>query len=172
MKRAIRTICPPVIYNACNAQLRRRYAKLPSIVEGRERDAAYYDATFHEENHWSLHYTRSRYYPLWSVIADRIKRSAITDVIDIGCGTGQFASLLRDQGVPNYLGVDFALDVSNAPGNCVRIIDSPWRTCASAMCLRVKCMAPRVDRILRTHRKRLARHRSDQTRQARLRRRA
>jgi 2-polyprenyl-3-methyl-5-hydroxy-6-metoxy-1,4-benzoquinol methylase len=75
---------------------------------GVERDAAFYDATFLAHEHWTLHYTESHYYPLWAVLADRIRVAPIGPVLDIGCGPGQLARLLWDHGVRRYCGLDFS----------------------------------------------------------------
>jgi 2-polyprenyl-3-methyl-5-hydroxy-6-metoxy-1,4-benzoquinol methylase len=32
----------------------------------------------------------------------------IRTVLDIGCGAGQMATLLRDKGIPHYIGIDFS----------------------------------------------------------------
>ncbi len=45
-------------------------------------------------------------YPTWAVLADRVRRSGATSVVEIGCGSGQLACLLRDLGVKDYLGLD------------------------------------------------------------------
>jgi SAM-dependent methyltransferase len=50
--------------------------------------------------------TKAAFYPVWAVLADRVRRSGAESVIEIGCGSGQLARLLRDLGVPSYLGVD------------------------------------------------------------------
>jgi SAM-dependent methyltransferase len=75
---------------------------------GAEQPPEYYDEVFRAANHWRRHYTKSHYYPLWTIIADRIQRAGINSIIDIGCGPGQVANLLRDKGVSKYLGVDFS----------------------------------------------------------------
>lgn len=74
----------------------------------REKNAEFYDRTFLEHAHWKNHYTSSRYYPLWSIIVDRVMRSKAESVIDIGCGAGQFALFLRDKGLRKYVGIDFS----------------------------------------------------------------
>ena len=73
-----------------------------------EQPPEFYDWAFEGKEHWRFHYSESRYYPLWTVVADRVVRSGAARVLDIGCGPGQVASLLRDQGIPNYLGLDFS----------------------------------------------------------------
>lgn len=74
----------------------------------KEQGAAFYDRSFSNHDHWRRHYTESRYYPMWTVIADRISRSQVSSILDIGCGPGQVAQLLRDRGIPTYLGIDFS----------------------------------------------------------------
>ncbi|NIV18191.1 MAG: methyltransferase domain-containing protein, partial [Woeseiaceae bacterium] len=54
------------------------------------------------------HYTLSKYYPFWAVIADRAVRYGANSILDIGCGAGQFASLLYDKGLREYCGIDFS----------------------------------------------------------------
>lgn len=76
--------------------------------EGKERGPKWYDQTFQNNDHWKEHYTKSRYYPIWTVIADRLIRAKSKSVLDIGCGSGQVASLLRDKGLARYLGLDFS----------------------------------------------------------------
>jgi 2-polyprenyl-3-methyl-5-hydroxy-6-metoxy-1,4-benzoquinol methylase len=76
--------------------------------DSREKNADFYDRTFLEHEHWKNHYTSSRYYPLWSIIVDRILRSGAESIIDIGCGAGQFASFLKDKGIRKYVGLDFS----------------------------------------------------------------
>ena len=64
--------------------------------------------SFEQADHWKKHYTASRYYPLWAIIADRLRPNCPQRVLDIGCGPGQVAELLRDIGISDYLGIDFS----------------------------------------------------------------
>ena len=75
---------------------------------GSEQPPEFYDAKVRDVPHWTLHYTRSQYFPIWTVIADRLRSSGCKSVLDIGCGSGQFAALLADRNFPNYLGIDFS----------------------------------------------------------------
>lgn len=55
------------------------------------------------------HYTQSFYYPSWKYALRYIlflERNI--DILEIGCGPGQFASLLFDNGFMNYHGFDYA----------------------------------------------------------------
>ena len=42
------------------------------------------------------------------MVADRLKRAGVTSIVDIGCGPGQFACLMQDNGIQRYLGLDFS----------------------------------------------------------------
>ncbi len=75
---------------------------------GVEQPAEFYDQRYEKGAHWKKHYTDSHYYPLWTVIADHIRQIGCKRILDIGCGPGQVACLLRDIGVPEYTGLDFS----------------------------------------------------------------
>jgi len=55
-----------------------------------------------------MHYSESEYYFIWTVIADRIVTSGVKFILEIGCGPGQLACLLRDKGCRGYHGFDFS----------------------------------------------------------------
>jgi len=73
-----------------------------------EKGAEWYDASFDASEYWSHHYTTSEYYFLWSVIVDRIKKIDAKSILEIGCGSGQLASLLADKVECKYIGFDFS----------------------------------------------------------------
>lgn len=92
----------------------------PRPVIGEERSAEWYDDMFNATSKYQVAYRHSPYYFLWSVIVDRIRRDRIRRVLEIGCGTGQLAAYLFDQGIDSYVGLDFspkAIDYArrNAP---------------------------------------------------------
>jgi hypothetical protein len=76
----------------------------PDLEHGPE----YYDDAYRSINAYHVPYWHSPYYFLWSVIADRIRREGASSVLEVGCGPGQLAELLLEQGVSNYTGVDFS----------------------------------------------------------------
>lgn len=58
---------------------------------------------------------------MWAVIVDRIRRGGYQRILEIGCGPGQLATFLKDQGIREYVGLDFsptaiALAKENVPG--------------------------------------------------------
>lgn len=73
-----------------------------------EKDARFYDTVAKYLDVYNQHYTESSYYFLWSVLADRMMGSQARSVLDIGCGTGQVALLLKDKGLERYHGFDFS----------------------------------------------------------------
>lgn len=96
-------------------------SRLPGYKESktfdREAPAEVYDDMYANSQEAALHYTNSRYYFIWTVILDRIlKTSSDARVLEIGCGRGQFAKMLIDQGISSYRGFDFsskAIELAN-----------------------------------------------------------
>ncbi len=102
------SVTPPLVWRAAAAAVRALRPGSRSLPESGERDVSYYNDMYRDIDEYRKHYTASRYYFLWCVIVDRLKRAGVKSVLEIGCGAGQFASLLRDAGVPNYCGVDLS----------------------------------------------------------------
>lgn len=84
--------------------------KLAAInaIKGEEKGAEWYDNAFARSEGYHVHYTQSCYYFSWSVIADRIARYEAKSILEIGCGPGQFALMLHEQGLRSYAGLDFS----------------------------------------------------------------
>jgi len=82
--------------------------KLPDGGKGRQRDSEYYDAIYTKSDAYRVHYTKSPYYFLWCVIADRILSKGAKCVLDVGCGPGQFGAYIQEQGIERYVGLDFS----------------------------------------------------------------
>lgn len=82
----------------------------PKVFEQQydERSPDWYDKSFTTTNHWKYHYTKSPYYFLWTVIVDRLKSNLGSNILEIGSGSGQMASFLRDKGFKTYKGIDFS----------------------------------------------------------------
>lgn len=110
-KDAGRGLTPPVLRQlaaSLRQGLSRAKGRLGARDYGREQPAEFYDRRFARRAHWREHYTQSHYYPVWTVVADRLKRAGVRKVVDVGCGPGQLACLLRDQGIVQYVGLDFS----------------------------------------------------------------
>jgi SAM-dependent methyltransferase len=87
---------------------------------GREVGSDWYDRAYRTVPEYHEHYSRSRYYFLWTVIADRVCRGRSRVVLEVGCGPGHLAALLLDRGLEGYVGFDFspqaiAMAKANAP---------------------------------------------------------
>lgn len=76
---------------------------------GAARGADWYDDDYRRGSEWREPYYRSRYYPVWAVIVDRVRRADLQRVLEVGCGSGQLASyLIADGHVRSYAGVDLS----------------------------------------------------------------
>jgi SAM-dependent methyltransferase len=113
----LRGMTPPFLWKT-GLKLGRRFGFVEKFAYGKEQPAAYYDQRFELSDHWKLHYTKSHYYPLWTVVADRLTRAKVRRILDIGCGPGQFASLLHDRGYEGYTGLDFSPNRVKAAREC------------------------------------------------------
>jgi SAM-dependent methyltransferase len=101
--RLVWELAPPIVRRTVRAARGGSEARQHGV-----KDAAWYDAAFEGGDHWRKHYTDSPYCFLWTVIADRIVQSGSLSVLDVGCGPGQLASVLRDKGIRSYCGLDFS----------------------------------------------------------------
>jgi 2-polyprenyl-3-methyl-5-hydroxy-6-metoxy-1,4-benzoquinol methylase len=101
-------IMPPVIWRFGKRVLDIQPTNGFELSKGEQRGADYYDKFYAASEEYLKHYTHSRYYFLWCVIADRMKPQPSDFVLDVGCGPGQFAAFLLDQGLGRYVGMDFS----------------------------------------------------------------
>lgn len=100
IKSSLKELLPPIVL-----RLIKGYNN--TTLKGQEQAPEFYERQVIEQERWHKHYTESGYYPLWTVIADRIMLAPVNSILEIACGTGQLALLLRDKGLPKYLGFDF-----------------------------------------------------------------
>lgn len=109
-KSVARILTPPIVWDGM-----RHFRDI--VVPRGDLEPVQGEASGEKDAHWyddnipvamQQHYSRTHYYCFWTVIVDRMLRAGIHSVLDIGCGTGQFAALLRDKGFTRYLGFDFS----------------------------------------------------------------
>ena len=105
MKRSIRSVAKSLL---------RRGRNTPD--KHIEQPEAFYDEVFRSSPLYTEPFFKAPWYPLWTMLSDRIVLNNHESVLDIGCGPGQFASLLWYRGVRNYCGVDFS-EASIEAGN-------------------------------------------------------
>lgn len=88
--------------------VRRRLRLIERRLRGsRSAEANWYDSVYEARpGVYTDHYSESPYFPLWRVISSLVPAEA--SVLEIGCGTGQLAELLRDSGIRHYTGFDFS----------------------------------------------------------------
>lgn len=108
LKEVIRSVTPPIIWNAASFVERGIACRLSGQPVHGEQGASWYNRAYRTSEEYRKHYTLSCYYFLWTVIVDRLLREGTESILDIGCGPGQFASFLRDKGLPNYHGIDLS----------------------------------------------------------------
>lgn len=79
---------------------------------GKAKDAGWYDEQFRTDKDYSKPFRGSRYFGMWKVVLGIIKgwRAAkkAAKILELGAGPGQFASMLEDSGIKDYVGVDFS----------------------------------------------------------------
>lgn len=73
---------------------------------GEEKGVEYYDKVFEESEKYAVPPRDSIYYPLWKFGLIEIKKNE--RILELGCGTGQFAKLALDEGYRYVRGVDFS----------------------------------------------------------------
>ena len=70
-----------------------------------------YDKIFAEggyQGSYNLPYWHSSYYPLFKRVLHELERHNVKSVLEVGCGTGGFAHLVRDKSAIEYHGFDFS----------------------------------------------------------------
>jgi len=112
MKSLIRDLTPPLVWRSL-ASISRNHKQhwkqwKAKYDFGVEQGAEFYDDAYENIASYKTHYTTSGYYPTWTVIMDRMMRHNVESVLDVGCGPGQMACLMRDCGVKSYIGIDFS----------------------------------------------------------------
>lgn len=105
LKKLGKALSPPILLSGMKAF--GRFIRRGDEKSG-ERGPAWYDRAFSRTVETHKHYTESKHYFLWSVIAHLMVRDGVRSVLDVGCGSGQLALLLRDKSIQAYCGIDFS----------------------------------------------------------------
>lgn len=78
---------------------------------GQEQDSVYYDKIFSTSGKYKSSYNTSIYLNSWNLAVEWLKDDQVeqdVSILDVGCATGQFAELLKDQNFNQYKGLDFS----------------------------------------------------------------
>lgn len=78
--------------------------------------AEYYDKIFTSVDDYRAPYRDSRYYVLWTQVLAFLRRVESPKILEIGCGPGQFAHYLYDEGFRDYRGFDFSPEAVRRAG--------------------------------------------------------
>jgi SAM-dependent methyltransferase len=73
---------------------------------GKQQPASYYDQVYSNSQEYSKPWQNSRYVKVWERMVQRFNKEL--SVHDLGCGVGQTAHFMKDQGFKFYYGVDFS----------------------------------------------------------------
>lgn len=86
----------------------------------KEQSPDFYQQAFEANEDQRKHYTASSYYPLWTVIVDRLRRAPAGAILEVGCGSGQLAWAISDARIASsYCGFDFTrARIEQARRNC------------------------------------------------------
>ena len=84
------------------------YLRTFTVYEMKEKPAPFYDEFYAGSESYRMHYSDSFYFPLWVQIEFLLRPYRDAKILDIGCGSGQFANFLEDRGYKNYEGIDFS----------------------------------------------------------------
>ncbi|RJP68699.1 MAG: class I SAM-dependent methyltransferase [Candidatus Abyssobacteria bacterium SURF_17] len=105
LKTIGKALCPPIIWRSAKAILGLTQ---DLTIRSAERGPDWYDRSFIWTERTHKHYTESMHYFLWTIIAHLMVSAQVRAVLDVGCGSGQLALLLRDKGIKDYRGFDFS----------------------------------------------------------------
>lgn len=75
-----------------------------------EKPANYYDQMYANSQEYCKPFWQSRYYSIWTVLVDRLRSENAQSLLEIGCGSGQFAQLLHRDLAIKYTGLDISAE--------------------------------------------------------------
>ena len=82
------------------------------------RDGKYYNDIYYVSGEYACPYRESPYYQMWQKAMMLIPKDL--RLLEIGCGTGQFARMLMDNGYLSYVGFDFSEEAVRRAGKTLQ----------------------------------------------------
>ena len=76
---------------------------------GELKGSEFYDVEFARQDHYTRHYSISRYIPVWNEVNVLLEQAQAVKILELGCGPGQLAHMLADDGFQIYKGIDFSV---------------------------------------------------------------
>jgi 2-polyprenyl-3-methyl-5-hydroxy-6-metoxy-1,4-benzoquinol methylase len=73
-----------------------------------EKNTEFYNIKYQNQEEYKLHYKNSWYFVHWTQIIRYLRGIDDPKILEIGCGTGQLANYLIDEGFNKYVGFDFS----------------------------------------------------------------
>jgi len=71
------------------------------------KGAGYYNKVFRESPNYQCPKEESSFYPLWQAALELLHTLKVKEIVDLGCGAGQFGEMCFQAGI-GYTGVDFS----------------------------------------------------------------
>lgn len=85
----------------------QRTVNLPEYV--REVSNQYYDTIYAHSEKYQVDAEHSTYLPVWEKVVALLKQEGLLNILDVGCGPGQFAEyIIKQISQINYLGIDYS----------------------------------------------------------------
>ena len=75
-----------------------------------EKDSQFYNEIYESAEDYQTHYKDSVYYVMWTQAIQMLKEMESPKILEVGCGAGQFAHYLSDEGFRDYHGFDFSAE--------------------------------------------------------------
>lgn len=75
-----------------------------------EKDSKYYDSTYTSKELYAFDYKNSPYFTMWSQVIYLLRKQKNVQLLEMGCGAGQFANYLFHEGFNSYVGFDFSTE--------------------------------------------------------------
>jgi 2-polyprenyl-3-methyl-5-hydroxy-6-metoxy-1,4-benzoquinol methylase len=75
---------------------------------GKEMDSEYYNKVYESDHKYVGKYTQLPHFPIFQIALSYIKELRNPYILELGCGTGQFAQFLWEHGFREYMGYDFS----------------------------------------------------------------
>jgi 2-polyprenyl-3-methyl-5-hydroxy-6-metoxy-1,4-benzoquinol methylase len=83
----------------------RKRQKMPT-----EKNRQFYNGIYESAADYQAHYKDAVYFVMWTQALQLLKKIESPRILEIGCGAGQFAHYLFDEGFRNYHGFDFSAE--------------------------------------------------------------